>query len=398
MIGPAKAEQWRKGERVQGGIASAPSLPLRLAAPPFSRLHPPQWQWTSARAWPVVRHCYGGRAALVVLLMWLAVPAGAFEQSTVEPIRILGISREDKNVFIQWSGGFPPYRMRVNNGASSNWVELPQFINSTSFTAATIASVSLFQVRTEFEPLRLTGIYQDSDFVRLQWRGGIPPYKVEACDGMGTNWTELPRLVMENFYTTPSTAGFRFYRVRVEQDTNAPSTPGSLALLTGECDRVVLGWDATTDPAPGSGLKAHYLYRDGQFVREIPVPAAFVLDSGLVPGRSYDYSLAAIDRAGNESGQSVPLMVTTPQCSVTGTNGGGVALVWDPSEESGVVGYIVHWGRDPGVYPWQMDVMQATETAINDLESGVPYFFAITAYDLGGTESEPSAAVAYIPP
>jgi hypothetical protein len=43
-------------------------------------------------------------------------------------------------------------------------------------------------------------------------------------------------------------------------------------------------------------------------------------------------------------------------------------------------------------------MMQATETAITDLESGVPYFFAITAYDMDGAESEPSAVVAYIPP
>jgi hypothetical protein len=328
----------------------------------------------------------------------LTTPFGSFGQSTVEPIRILGISREDQNVSIQWSGGFPPYRMRVNNGSTSNWVELPQFINSTSFTAAAVETVSLFQVRTEFEPLQLTGIYQDSDFVRLQWRGGIPPYKVEACDVMGTNWIELPRLVMEDFYTTPSTGGFRFYRVRVEPDTNAPSTPESLTLLTAECDRIVLGWDAATDMEPGSGVKAHYLYRDGQIVDQIPVPAAFVLDSGLVPGRSYEYSLTAIDRAGNESRKSAPLVVTTPQCSVIETNGTGVMLVWDPSEEPDVVGYIVHWGRDLGVYPWQADVMKATETAITDLESGVPYFFTITAYDLSGTESEPSAAVSYIPP
>jgi hypothetical protein len=334
----------------------------------------------------------------MILLMGMTAPTSALGQSAIEPIRILGLSREDQSVSVYWHGGFPPYRMRVNHGTSSNWVELPQFINSTSFTAAAVEPVSLFQVRTEFEPLLLTGIYQDSDFVRLQWRGGIPPYKVEACDGMGTNWIELPRLVLENFYTTPSDGGFRFYRVRVERDTTAPSVPASLKLLTAECDRVVLGWDAAADPAPGSGVKAHYLYRDGQFVEEIPVTAAFVLDSGLVPGRSYGYSLSAIDRAGNESSRSAPLAVTTPRCSVTGTNGAGVMLGWDPSEESGVVGYIVHWGRDPGVYPWQRDVMQATETRIADLESGVPYFFTITAYDLGGTESEPSAVVAYIPP
>jgi len=336
--------------------------------------------------------------AIVVLLISLMAPRAGFGEPAFEPIQILGLSLEDRNVSLQWQGGFPPYRMRVNDGTSSNWTELPYFIYGTSFTAAAVSPVLLFQIRTEFEPLQLTGIYQDSEFVRLQWSGGIPPYKVEACDVMATNWIELPRLVMENFYTTPSTGGFRFYRVRVERDTNAPSVPGNLALLTAECDRVVLGWDAATDPAPGSGVKAHYLYRDGQFVEQIPVTAAFVLDSSLVPGRSYEYSLTAIDRAGNESGRSAPLVVTTPQCSVTETNGAGVRLVWDPSEEPGVVGYIVHWGRDPSVYPWQADVMQATETAITDLESGVPYFFTITAYDLSGMESEPSAAVAYIPP
>ena len=340
------------------------------------------------------------RPALVALVIWLTVPAGTSGQSSPESIRILGISREDKNVSIQWQGGFPPYRVRVNNGSISNWTELPNFINSTSFTAAATGPVALFQVRTEFEPLRLTGIYQDSGFVRLQWRGGIPPYKVEACDEMGTNWIELPRLVMEDFYATPSTGEFRFYRVRVAPDTNAPSTPGKLALLTAECDRIVLGWEAGSDPAPGSGVKAHQLYRDGQYVQQISAASSFVLDAGLVPNRSYEYSLSAIDRAGNESGRSVPLMVTTPRCSGTGTNGTGTGatLVWDPSEEPGVVGYVAHWGREPGVYPWQMDVMQATEIVITGLESAAPYFFAITAYDQDGTESKPSAAVAYIPP
>jgi hypothetical protein len=334
----------------------------------------------------------------VVLLPWLFANGSASGDPTVEPIRILGINRENQEVAIQWSGGFPPYRVRVNHGVSSNWIELPQFITGTSFTAAATAPASLFQVRTEFEPLRLTGIYPDSDFVRLQWRGGIPPYKVEASDVMGANWIELPRLVMEDFYTTPSAGGSRFYRVRVESDTNAPSAPVNLALLTAECDRAVLSWAAGAEMVPGSGVKAHYLYRDGRFVSEIPVASAFVLDSGLVPGRSYDYCLTAIDRAGNESVPSPHLAVTTPRCSTTGTNGAGVTLVWDASEESGVVGYIVHWGPEPGIYPWQKDVMLATETAIIDLQSGVPYFFAITAYDLGGTESVPSAAVAYIPP
>lgn len=346
-------------------------------------------------------HSYLRRWTHVAILMWMTM-ANVFGQPTVEPIRILGISRGDRNVSFEWQGGFPPYRVRVNNGTSSNWTELPSFINSPSFTASAAAPVSLFQVRTEFEPLRLTGIYRDSEFIRLQWQGGIPPYKVEASDGIGTNWTELPRLVLEDFYTTPSEDGFRFYRVRVEPDTNAPSAPANLTLLTIECDRIVLGWNAATDPAPGAGVKAHYLYRDGNIVQEVPITSAFALDSGLVPSRSYQYYLTAIDRAGNESVSSPLLTVTPPECSGTGTNGTGsdrgMTLAWDPSEEPGVVGYIVHWGREPGVYPWQTDVMQATESNFTDLESGVPYFFAVTAYDSDGVESEPSAVVAHIPP
>jgi hypothetical protein len=42
--------------------------------------------------------------------------------------------------------------------------------------------------------------------------------------------------------------------------------------------------------------------------------------------------------------------------------------------------------------------MQATTVTINDLESGEPYFFSVTAYNLDGVESEPSYKVAYIPP
>ena len=190
--------------------------------------------------------------------------------------------------------------------------------------------------------------------------------------------------------------------MRIEPDTNAPSTPGPLVLFTAECDRIVLGWGSAADGMPGSGLKAHNLYRDGQIVKQIPAPQLFTLDTGLTPGRTYHYSLSSLDRAGNESVRSVPLNVTLPQCSVTQTNGigasPGVTIAWDPSEAPDVAGYVVHWSLEPGDYTWQADAMQATSITITDLESGVPYFFVITAYNLDGVESEPSAKLAYLPP
>src|SRR5688572_8477668 len=89
----------------------------------------------------------------LVIPMWLAITNSVLGQSAVEPIRILGITRGEGNVSFEWQGGFPPYRVRVNNGTSSNWTELPNFINSLSFTASATAPMSLFQVRTESEPL-----------------------------------------------------------------------------------------------------------------------------------------------------------------------------------------------------------------------------------------------------
>lgn len=349
---------------------------------------------------PTCQRFRSGYSILIVFLMGLVAPVGLRAESSPGTIRILGISREAERVSIQWLGGFPPYRLRVNHGSDTNWVELPDFIHSNFFTTVITGPVSLYQVKTEHEPLRLTGIYPDSDFMRLQWRGGIPPYRIEACDGISTNWVELPRLVQENFYTTPSGGNFKFYRVRVEPDTNAPSVPGNLTVMTLECNRIIVGWDAGQDSVPGGGVKGHNLYRDGRIVKQIPAAETFALDSGLLPEHSYDYALTTIDGAGNESARSASLVINTPRCTASGTNGtaSGITVAWDRSEEPGVVGYIVHWGRAPGDYPWQMDVMQATEIAVADLQSGTPYFFAITAYDADGIESEPSVVVAYIPP
>lgn len=342
-------------------------------------------------------------ACLVALLIGAAAPLGLVSRAAGEPIQILNISRLRENVSLRWRGGFPPYRVQVNTALNSSWSELPDFINSNSFTAASASPAAFFQVRTEFDPLRILRLVPESEFVRLEWRGGIPPYRVEASDELTAGWQVLPRLVLDDFYVTPLTTNdTRFFRVRIEPDTNAPFAPATLALLSTECNRVVLGWDAAADAVPGSGLKAHNLYRDGQFMTQVLAPQVFAVEAGLTPGRSYAYSLSSVDRAGNESTRSHPLTVTLPQCSGTGTNGTGaspgVTLAWDASEEPGVAGYLVHWGLEPGVYPWQTDVMQATTTTVTELESGVPYFFVITAYDFAGVESEPSAKVAYILP
>jgi chitodextrinase len=338
---------------------------------------------------------------MLTLAACLAVDSSAFCQS-LDAIRILGISRSDTNVHISWQGGFPPYRLQVNKGHNPKWEELPDLITNNAFTAASAEPASFYQVRTEFEPLRLTRIGGDGAIVYLDWRGGRPPYKVQVCDSVDSGWVELPRVILDNFYAGFASGHAGFYRIRTEPDTNAPSLPQGLSLEAVQCDRVVLSWQSGMDASPGSGLLGHNLYRDGQLVKQVRSPHTFVLDTGLTWDHSYAYSISAVDGAGNESARSTGLTIKTPQCSGSGTNGtgsgAGVTLAWDPSEEPNIAGYIVHWGNEPGVSTWQIDVMQATTANISDLESGEPYFFSVTAYNLDGVESEPSYKVAYIPP
>ena len=192
-------------------------------------------------------------------------------------------------------------------------------------------------------------------------------------------------MIVENFYAGFTSGSYKLYRVRTEPDTNAPSAPGNLALEARRCDRILMSWSSGQDAYPGSGLQGHNLYRDGQIVRQISTPDCYVLDTGLTPGRSYQYAVSSVDRAGNESQRSATLTITTTQCPASGTNEvgstPGVTLAWDSSEEPSVAGYVVHWGREPGSSTWQTDVMQATTANITGLMSGEAYFFTVTAYE-----------------
>ncbi len=74
-----------------------------------------------------------------------------------------------------------------------------------------------------------------------------------------------------------------------------------------------------------------------------------------------------------------------------------VTLAWDPSPDSTVAGYIVHYGNASGQYSASTNVGNVTTATVGDLQVGTPYFFAVTAYDTSGLESDPSNEVSYTP-
>jgi hypothetical protein len=75
-----------------------------------------------------------------------------------------------------------------------------------------------------------------------------------------------------------------------------------------------------------------------------------------------------------------------------------VTLAWNPSTDPNVTGYNVYYGVASGVYTNKIDVGNVTNATINGLVEGVTYYFAATAYNILGVESDFSNETSYSVP
>ncbi|HLP77369.1 MAG TPA: tandem-95 repeat protein [Candidatus Paceibacterota bacterium] len=75
-----------------------------------------------------------------------------------------------------------------------------------------------------------------------------------------------------------------------------------------------------------------------------------------------------------------------------------VTVTWSPSPDTNVIGYNVYYGGASRSYTNKTDVGSATNVTINGLVNGVTYYFAATAYNILGIESDYSAEVSYTVP
>jgi chitodextrinase len=109
--------------------------------------------------------------------------------------------------------------------------------------------------------------------------------------------------------------------VRRSPDEQPPTTPVNLAATATSAIRVDLNWPASRD---NTGVAGYNIYRDGSLLTTVPGanltiegPEAFqgtgYTDHTVQPRTTYSYSVAAFDQAGNRSGLSAPVQVTTPE-------------------------------------------------------------------------------------
>lgn len=73
---------------------------------------------------------------------------------------------------------------------------------------------------------------------------------------------------------------------------------------------------------------------------------------------------------------------------------GQVTLTWDPNLEQDLAGYRVYYGSSSGVYTNFVEVGAVNLGTIPNLKDGAVYFFAVTAYNSEGLESDYSNEVA----
>ena len=75
-----------------------------------------------------------------------------------------------------------------------------------------------------------------------------------------------------------------------------------------------------------------------------------------------------------------------------------VTLAWDPSPGGAIAGYRLYDGVASRTYTNLINAGNVTTQAVSGLTVGVTYFFAVTAYDTNGLESDYSSEVSYTVP
>lgn len=170
------------------------------------------------------------------------------------------------------------------------------------------------------------------------------------------------------------------------------TNPASQSVNVSKSNNKVTNWTASDSAtwlsvSPGSGS----ITNNAQI-------AVTVNTAGLAAG-TYSATVAVTVYKGGSV--SIPVSLTVAPAATTNpptTTGASTtaSLSWTPSTTTGVAGYRVYVGTAPGVYGSPVNVGNVTSYTVANLAVGYTYYFVVTDYDAGGTESPPSNEVSKI--
>jgi len=180
----------------------------------------------------------------------------------------------------------------------------------------------------------------------------------------------------------------------VVADTIEPTVPGSLSATVTD-STANLNWISSSDNIE---VKGYRIFKDGILIATLGESSTAYFASGLVAAKTYIFSVAAFDNAGNISAEAI-LSVLTPDtqapsapASLTDnkTNKHKVELSWLPSVDNvAVTGYLIFRNADQLNSSAIMETSYLAERPIgNDI-----YEFVIKAIDAAGNISAESNIV-----
>ncbi|MDB6167568.1 MAG: hypothetical protein JWM88_432 [Verrucomicrobia bacterium] len=186
--------------------------------------------------------------------------------------------------------------------------------------------------------------------------------------------------------------------VKTASDTHKPSAPRGLAAGVVTAAGFGVSWSPSKDDV---GVTAYEIFRGGVSIGSTIGLSFWV--GGLSPGTSYSVAVKARDAAGNWSGLSAALKITTPvgeppAPSVPGglvgsdVTSSGFVLAWMPSAGKGAISYEVF--RDAV----SMGMTAATSMAIAGLAPGSTQLMRVRAKDDTGRWSDFSAGLPVVLP
>jgi hypothetical protein len=98
---------------------------------------------------------------------------------------------------------------------------------------------------------------------------------------------------------------------------------------------------------------------------------------------------------------SVPIltgMLFLGLCQTSARAVASVTLVWNQNLESDIAGYRIYYGASSGTYTNSADTGGETSATVVNLHEGIIYYFAVTAYNSAGLESDFSNEYRYLVP
>ena len=193
-----------------------------------------------------------------------------------------------------------------------------------------------------------------------------------------------------------------------KNDTTPPTTPSQISADAISSSQIDIAWGGSTDPVVvdqlNSGVSGYELYRNGSLVKVFASSQRFYSDTGLSGATNYEYTLIAVDGAGNKSAPAVFGASTllnpdsTPPSAPSGINltpisSSKIDISWGASIDpkvlsetsSGVKEYRVF--RDGKL----IATVPFSELSYSDfgLSGSTTYNYEVVAYDFAGNASIP---------